>query len=66
MVNEMGFVSCSVLLETTTKVRMKKKNKKTSVCTGTRGGSEPSLNTVVQENVKVYMNQYLKFFVKFS
>ncbi len=31
------------------------------------GGSETSLNTVVCENVKVYyMNQYIKFILKFS
>ncbi len=35
--------------------------KKTSVCTGTHGGSETSLNTVVHENVKVYVNSFLKF-----
>ncbi len=34
--------------------------------TGTCGGSETSLNTVVHENVKVYMNQYVKFFTKFT
>ncbi len=38
---------------------------KTRVLTGTRGRSETSLNTVVHENVKVYMNQYVKFFLKF-
>ncbi len=27
---------------------------KTSVCTGTHGGSETSFNAVVNENVKVY------------
>ncbi len=30
------------------------KEQKTSVCTGTHGGSETSLNTVVHENIKVY------------
>ncbi len=39
--------------------------KKTSVCTGTCGGNGTSLNTVVHENVKVYMNQYVKCFLKF-
>ncbi len=39
--------------------------KKTRVCTGTRGRSETSLNTFVHENVKVYMNQYMKFFLSF-
>ncbi len=38
---------------------------KTSVCTGTCGGSKTSLNTVVHKNVKVCMNQYVKFFLKF-
>ncbi len=32
---------------------------------GTHGGSETSLNTVAHENVKVYMNQYVNFFLKF-
>ncbi len=32
----------------------KKKKKNDSVCTGTYGGSETSLNTVVHENVKAY------------
>ncbi len=36
-----------------------------SVGIGTRGESETSLNTVVHENVKVYMNQYVNFFLKF-
>ncbi len=39
--------------------------KKNSVCTGTRGRSKISLNSDVHENVKVYMNQYVKFFLKF-
>ncbi len=42
-----------------------KQKKKNSVYTGTCGGSETFLNTVVHENVKVYMNQYVKFFLKF-
>ncbi len=40
-------------------------SEKTSVCTGTHDESETSLNTVVYENVKVYMNQYVKLFLKF-
>ncbi len=36
--------------------------KKTSVCTGTRGGSETSLNTVVHVNVKVLYEPVCKFF----
>ncbi len=36
------------------------------MCPGTPGGSETSLNTVVHENVKVYMSQYVKFKKKFS
>ncbi len=33
------------------------------MCTGTRGGSETSLNTVVHENVEVYyLNLYVTFF----
>ncbi len=38
---------------------------KTSACTGTRGGSETSLNMVVYENVKVYMNKSVKFLLDF-
>ncbi len=41
------------------------KKEKTSVCTGTHNRSETSLNIVVHENVKLYMNQYVKFFLKF-
>ncbi len=37
---------------------------KTSVCTGTRGGSETSLNTVVHENIEVY-EPVCKIFLKF-
>ncbi len=35
------------------------------MCTGTLCGSETSLNTVVHENVKVYMNQFMNFFKNF-
>ncbi len=37
--------------------------KKPTVCTGTRVESETSLDTFVHENVKVYMKQYMKFFL---
>ncbi len=30
--------------------------KKTSMCTGTQSGNETSLNAIVHEHVKVYMN----------
>ncbi len=43
----------------------KKLQKKSSECTGTCGGSETSLNTVVHENVKVYTKQYVNFFWNF-
>ncbi len=42
-------------------------NKKTSVCTRTRGESETSLYTVVHENVKVYVYEPVcKFFFEIS
>ncbi len=41
-----------------------KMSKKTIVCTGTHCKSVTPLNTVVHKNVKVYMNQYVKFFQK--
>ncbi len=36
------------------------------MCTGTRGRSETSLNTVVHENVKVYYEPVCEFFLKLS
>ncbi len=30
------------------------------MCTGTCGGSETSLNTVVHQSVRIYMNEYVK------
>ncbi len=35
------------------------------MCSGTRGGSESSFNTVLHENVRVHMNQYVNGFLKF-
>ncbi len=46
---------------TSTKVVLKNN----CVCTGTCGGSEMSLNTVLHENVKVYTNQYVNFIKNF-
>ncbi len=48
-----------------TNISLKKNKIETSECTGTRDGSETSLNTVVHENVKVYeivCEIFLKFF----
>ncbi len=43
-----------------------KKYIKTSVCTGTHGGSETSFNTVVHENIKVYYESVCEIFFEIS